>query len=155
MKTATAGALGGLVAGAITAGVTLIGHDTGLLHKRLSPQTQAWLNRNFVTNSPLAGQGGQGGELVEQVGHYAASAGLGSTYGAMRPFAPFLPGVICGALFGAGAYALGVVGVLPELGVGHGARREGRDLSGERFGVHVLFGAILGAVTDALSDRRR
>lgn len=150
MKTTTAGAIGGLVAGAITSGVMLIGRDTGLLHKSLSHDAQDWLDRQFDTRSRF---GDDGTELIEQVGHYAASAGFGSTYGAFRPYVPFLPGMISGALFGAGIYAFGVAGVLPELGVTEGERRAPPEIVRERFLTHLLFGAIIGVVTDVLRDR--
>ena len=150
MKTTTAGAIGGLVAGAITSGVMLIGRDTGLLHKSLSHDAQDWLDRTFDTRDKF---GDDGTELIEQVGHYAASAGFGSAYGAFRPYVPFVPGVFVGALFGAGIYAFGVAGVLPELGVTEGERRAPPEIVRERFITHLLYGAIIGVVTDVLKDR--
>lgn len=150
MKTTTAGAIGGLVAGAIVSGVRLIGRDAGFLHKSLSHDAQDWLDRTFHTRDAF---GSDGTELIEQVGHYAASAGFGSTYGGLRPYVPLLPGILSGALFGAGVYAFGVAGVLPELGVTEGERNAPPGLATERFVTHLLFGAILGAVTDVLRDR--
>lgn len=149
MKTTTAGAIGGLVAGAIVSGVRLIGRDAGILQKTLSHDAQDWIDRTFHPGHAL---GADSTELIEQVGHYAASAGFGSTYGGLRGYMPFLPGILSGALFGAGLYAFGVAGVLPELGITEGERNAPPGVATERFAVHILFGAILGAVTDVLRD---
>ena len=151
MQITTAGAIGGVVAGAITSAVMLLGHETGLLKKSLSHDAQDWLDRTFHTRDRF---GNDGTEAVEQVTHYAASAGLGMTYAGFRRFIP-LPGVLAGAAFGAGVYAVGVAGVLPELGVTKGERHAEPGQATERLLTHLAFGAILGLVTDALRDRPR
>lgn len=91
--------------------------------------------------------------LIEQAGHYAASAGLGAAYGAFRPYVP-VPGLVSGALFGAALYAFGVAGVLPEIGMTKGEPNEEPGVSTERFAIHLLYGAVMGLVSDALNDRR-
>ena len=91
--------------------------------------------------------------LLEEAGHYGMSLGLGAVYGSVRPYLP-IPGVLSGALFGAGVYAVAVAGVLPELGVTEGERKAADGVATERFAVHVLYGAIIGLVADALNDRR-
>lgn len=150
MRSSTAGAVGGLVAGAISSAVMLIGRDAGLLRPTLSENTQDWLDETFNARTRF---GDEGTELIEQAGHYAASLGFGAAYGAFRPYVP-LPGVVSGALFGAGLYAVGVAGVLPELGVTKGEPHEEPGVSTERFLIHLLFGAVMGLVSDGLNDRR-
>ncbi len=150
MRSATAGAIGGLVAGAVVAGLQWIGKDAGLLKDNLSETTQDWLEDAFGARERL---GDDGLMLLEEAGHYGMSMGLGTVYGAVRPYLP-IPGVLSGALFGAGVYAVAVAGVLPELGVTEGERRAPAGVATERFAVHVLYGAVIGLVADALNDRR-
>ncbi len=150
MRSVTAGAIGGLAAGAVVAGLQWLGKDAGLLKDNLSQDTQDWLDDRFDARSRL---GDDGLMLLEETGHYGASLGLGAAYGMVRPYVP-LPGVLSGALFGAGVYAVAVAGVLPELGITSGEREAPRGVATERFAVHVLYGAIIGIVADALNDRR-
>lgn len=152
MKTTTAGAIAGLVAAAVTSGVMLIGRDAGVLKPTLSDASQTWLDERLGLKRRL---GDDGPEIVEQAGHYVGSLGLGATYGSIRPWLGFLPGVLAGAVFGAGVYAFGVVGVLPELGVTRGEPDPEPGVSTQRFGLHIVYGAVLGLVTDALSPRPR
>jgi hypothetical protein len=150
MRSATAGAVAGLVAGAILSGVLAIGRDAGVLQKTLSEEAEDWLDTRFDTRRRV---GESGTQLIEQTGHYLASVGLGATYGKLRDYFGFVPGAISGALFGAGLYAFGVAGVLPELGVTRGEPNEAPGVPTERFGLHLLYGAVLGIVTDGLRDR--
>lgn len=150
MRSSTAGAVGGLIAGAVTSGVMFIGRDAGWLQPTLAHATQDWLDETFATRRRF---GEDGTELIEQAGHYAGSLGLGAAYGAVRPYVP-LPGLVSGALFGAAVYAFGVAGVLPELGITRGEPHEAPGVSTERFATHLLFGAVMGLVADALNDRR-
>ena len=149
MRSSTAGALGGLIAGAITSGVMMIGRDAGWLKPTLSENAQDWLDETFGARKRL---GDDGVTLLEQGSHYAASAGFGAAYGAFRPYVP-LPGVVSGALFGAGLYAFGVAGVLPEIGMTKGEPHEEPGVSTQRFVIHLLFGAVMGLASDALNDR--
>ena len=150
MRSATAGAIGGLVAGAVVAGIQWIGKDAGLLKDNLSADTQDWMQKAFGARDRL---GEDGTMLLEEAGHYGMSLGLGAAYGALRPYLP-VPGVLSGALFGAGLYATAVAGVLPELGVTEGERKAPDGVATERFVIHVLYGAVMGIVADALNDRR-
>ena len=149
MRSSTAGAVGGLIAGAVISGVMFIGRDAGWLKPTLADSAQDWLDETFGTRSKF---GDDGAELIEQAGHYAASVGFGAAYGAFRPYVP-LPGVMSGALFGAGLYAFGVAGVLPELGITKGEPKEEPGVSTQRFAIHLLFGAVMGLVSDGLNDR--
>ena len=149
MRSSTAGAVGGLVAGVVTSAVMLIGRDAGLLKPTLSENAQDWLDENFNTRQRF---GDTGTELIEQATHYAASVGFGAAYGAFRPYAP-MPGLLSGALFGAGLYAVGVAGVLPEIGMTKGEPNEDPGVSTERFVIHLLFGAVMGWAADRLNDR--
>lgn len=150
MRSSTAGAVGGLIAGVVVSGVMLIGRDAGWLKPTLSDNAQDWLDETFGARTRF---GDDGVELIEQAGHYATSVGLGAAYGAFRPYVP-LPGLISGALFGAGLYAVAVAGVLPEVGITKGEPNEEPGVSTERFATHLLYGAVLGFVSDALNDRR-
>ena len=150
MRSSTAGAVGGLIAGAVTSGVMFIGRDAGWLQPTLAETTQDWLDETFGARKRF---GEDGVELIEQAGHYAASLGFGAAYGAFRPYVP-LPGLISGALFGAAVYAFGVAGVLPEVGVTKGEPNEAPGVAAERFATHLLFGAVMGMISDALNDRR-
>ena len=149
MRSATAGAIGGLAAGAVVSGLMFLGKDAGLLKDNLSEEAQDWLDETFGARGKL---GEDGTELLEQVGHYGMSAGMGAVYGAVRPYLP-IPGALSGALFGAAVYAVGVAGVLPELGVTGGEREAPKGVPTERFAIHVVYGAIMGLVADALNDR--
>ena len=151
MKPAAAGAVAGLVAGAIISGVLKLGSDAGVLQRDLGRETEDWLDERFSARRRL---GEPGVELLEQGGHYLASAGFGMTYAKLRPALGVLPGVVTGALFGAGMYAFGVAGVLAELGVTRGEPNEPRGVPTERFLTHLLYGAVLGLVADGLTDRR-
>lgn len=150
MRSATAGAIGGLVAGAVISGARTLGHDAGLLRGNLSETAQDWLDDTFDTRARF---GEDGAEFAEQAGHYAACTGMGAAYGMVRPYLP-IPGLLSGAIFGAAVYAVGVAGVLPELGVTPGEPEEEPGVPTERFALHVLFGAVIGLVADALNDRR-
>lgn len=151
MKPVTAGATAGLVAGAVISGVLKLGSDAGVLKDDLGKTTEDWLEDRFGARRRL---GAPGAQALEQGGHYLASLGFGVVYAKLRPLAGFLPGVAAGGLFGAGLYALGVAGVLPELGVTDGERKAPDGVPTERFLTHVLYGAVLGLVADGLTDRR-
>lgn len=150
MRSATAGAIGGLVAGAVISGISSLGKDAGLLKDNLSEDTQDWLEETFDARTRL---GDDGVILAEQATHYGASLGFGAAYGMVRPYLP-IPGLLSGALFGAAMYAVGVAGVLPELGITEGEADAEPGVPTERFGLHVLYGAVMGLVADALNDRR-
>ena len=132
------------------AGLQWFGQDSGLLKDNLSKATQDWMADAFGARARL---GDDGLMLLEEAGHYGLSTGLGAAYGLARPYLP-VPGAVSGALFGAALYATAVAGVLPELGVTEGERKAAPGVAVERFGVHVLYGALIGLVADALNDRR-
>ena len=83
MRSATAGAIGGLVAGAVISGVLFIGRDAGWLKPTLADRGEDWLDETFGARERF---GDEGTELISQAGHYAASLGLGAAYGAFRPY---------------------------------------------------------------------
>ena len=150
MRSSTAGAVGGLIAGAVISGVMFIGRDAGWLKPTLADNAQDWLDETFGTRAKF---GQDGTELIEQAGHYAASVGFGAAYGAFRPYVP-TPGLVSGALFGAAVYAFGVAGVLPEIGMTKGEPHEAPGVPTQRFAIHLLYGAVIGLVSDLLNDRR-
>jgi hypothetical protein len=151
MRTTTAGALGGLVAGLIVSGTMVFGRDAGLLEKTLAEDAQDWLHDNFNTRD-WAGQDGT--EFLEQVNHLAASAAFGWVFGATRPATRLIPPVLAGGLFGAGLYAVAIAKVAPLIGLTREEADESKDVRLQRLGIHVLFGVITAVCTDALTDRK-
>ncbi len=152
MRNTTAGAIGGVVAGAIVSGVMAVGRDAGLLHKTLADQASDWLDRRFNTRD-WAGEDGT--QALEQGAHLAASAAFGAVYGATRPLTQSVPPVAAGALFGAGLYAVAIAGVAPRIGLTPDEDHDVEAIALQRFGLHVLFGVITAVVADALAPVRR
>jgi hypothetical protein len=152
MRNTTAGAIGGVVAGAILSGVMAVGRDAGLLHKTLADHAGDWLDRRFNTR---AWAGHDGTEALEQANHLAASAAFGAVYGATRPLTESVPPVAAGALFGAGLYAVAIAGVAPRIGLTPDEDDEIDGVALQRLGIHVLFGVIVALVADALAPIRR
>jgi hypothetical protein len=114
MRTNTAGALGGLVAGLIVSGIMVFGRDAGLLEKTLAEDAQDWLHDTFKARD-WAGEDGT--EFLEQVNHLAASAAFGWVFGVTRPLTRVVPPVVAGGLFGAGIYAVAIGRVAPLIGL--------------------------------------
>jgi hypothetical protein len=148
MRNTTAGAIGGVVAGAILSGVMAVGRDAGLLHKTLADHAGDWLDRRFNTR---AWAGHDGTEALEQANHLAASAAFGAVYGATRPLTESVPPVAAGALFGAGLYAVAIAGVAPTIDLTQDQTHTPDAVVLQRFGLHVLFGVITALVADALA----
>ncbi len=152
MRNTTAGAIGGVVAGAILSGVMAIGRDAGLLHKTLADHASDWLDRRFKTRD-WAGEDGT--EALEQANRLAASATFGAVYGAARPLTQWAPPVAAGALFGAGLYAVAIAGAAPRLELTPDEDDKAGSFVLQRLGLHVLFGVIVAVVADALAPIRR
>lgn len=88
--------------------------------------------------------------------HLGYGAAVGAIYGVMAPSlderidSP-VRGAAAGALFGLGVWAAGYAGWLPLVGIRTGTiRGDRRDLPWP-LAAHVVYGATLGAVHDALS----
>jgi len=151
MRTTTAGALGGLVAGLIVTGTMVFGRDAGLLEKTLAENAKDWLDDRFNTRDWA---GDDGTEFLEQANHLAASAAFGWLFGVTRPATHLIPPVLAGGLFGAGLYAVAITKIAPLIGLTREAADEPRQVRLERLGVHILFGVITAVCTDALTDRK-
>lgn len=150
MRNIAAGAVGGIVAGALISGVMLGGRRAGLLHKTLGEQSEDWLDRNFGSRGHV---GETGTFLVEQANHLAASAGFGAALGAVHSQWKDRP-ELTGALYGTAIYAVAIGLIAPALGITEGERRARPAERMERLGLHVLFGLVTAMTTDALSDGR-
>jgi hypothetical protein len=151
MRTTTAGALGGLVAGLIVTGTMVFGRDAGLLEKTLAEDAKDWLDDRFNTRDWA---GDDGTEFLEQANHLAASAAFGWLFGVTRPATRLIPPVLAGGLFGAGLYAVAITKIAPLIGLTREAADEPQQVRLERLGIHILFGVITAVCTDALTDRK-
>lgn len=66
--------------------------------------------------------GSGGTTAVEQANHLAASAAFGLGYTLLRERLPRIPSPVLGALYGAGLYAVNIVGIAPLIGLTQGER---------------------------------
>ena len=149
MRTTTAGAVGGVVAGLILTGAMAFGRDAGLLHETLAENAEDWLDRRFDTRKRF---GDDGTEALEQTNHILASAVFGAAFGVARPLTRAVPTAAAGALFGAGLYAVAISKIAPMIGLTQGEDEAPQGVAFERLGLHVLFGVVTAIVTDALAS---
>ncbi|MGE3280041.1 MAG: hypothetical protein AB7O13_03390 [Alphaproteobacteria bacterium] len=148
MRSATAGAIGGLTAGVILSAVMVIGRRAGLLYETLAERSEAWLDETFATRNRL---GAWSTTILEQANHAAASVGFGIAYGSARRYFPGLHPVVGGAMFGAGLYTVNIAGIAPLIGITRGEWRERGLMAFQRLGMHLLYGITTAVATDALS----
>ncbi len=151
MRSTTAGALGGVVAGLIITGTMVFGRDAGLLGETLSENAQDWLDDRFDTR---AWAGEDGTAFLEQVNHLATSAIFGAVFGATRPATRLIPPLAAGAAFGAALHAVAITKIAPMIGLTREARDEPKGVPAQRLGIHILFGVITAICTDALVGRQ-
>lgn len=85
--------------------------------------------------------------------HFAFGAGAGTVYGAVAPALPFHP-VVNGVAYGVGVWASSYLGWLPAAGLHPPAHREPAGRTAMNVGAHVVWGAVLGLLTDQLAGRR-
>jgi hypothetical protein len=83
------------------------------------------------------------------VAHFGYGAGTGAVYGAVSPLLPFGP-VLNGVTYGLGVWAGSYLGMLPALDLHPPATREPAGRNALMIGAHVVWGAVLGLVTDQL-----
>jgi uncharacterized membrane protein YagU involved in acid resistance len=90
------------------------------------------------------------------VAHFAYGAGAGAVYGAVSPLMPFGP-VLNGVAYGLGVWAGSYLGLMPALGLHPPATREPAGRNALMIGAHVVWGAVLGLVTEQFvgQDGRR
>jgi uncharacterized membrane protein YagU involved in acid resistance len=88
------------------------------------------------------------------VAHFGFGTGAGAVYGAVAPLLPFHP-VVNGVAFGLGVWASSYLGWLPAAGLHPPAARESAERNAMNVGAHVVWGAVLGLLTDQLVGRDR
>ena len=148
-RDAVAGAVGGLVAGAVLSGAMLLlergsGRPSDLVAIERRGARQLDLPRRRVGAAPGAGE-----QAAVHAGHLLLSTALGSGLGILRrglgTTAPK-----AGLLLGLGFYpiAFGLVG--PLLGLARPLWRERAGTVGQRLLMHAAFGVVTGLVADRI-----
>ncbi|HJU19004.1 MAG TPA: hypothetical protein VJ770_21320 [Stellaceae bacterium] len=131
-------------------GAMTLGRRAGLLHRTLAEHAEDWLDDAFAMRGRI---GRAGVALAEQTTHLAASILFGAAYGAARR--PFnVPPILAGTLYGAGLYAINIVGIAPLIGLTRGEGREPPGVVAQRFAMHVLFGVATAMATERLIGNR-
>src|SRR5947209_17173650 len=82
--------------------------------------------------------------------HFAFGAGAGAMYGVVAPVLPFHP-VANGIAYGLGVWASSYFGWLPAAGLHPPAHRESTGRNVLHAGAHIVWGAVLGLLTDQLA----
>jgi hypothetical protein len=150
MRVVLAGGLGGLAGGLLVSGAMALGRRAGLLHRTLAEHAEDWLDDAFAMRRRI---GRAGVTLAEQANHLAASVIFGAAYGAARRHFAARP-TVAGALYGAGLYAVNIVGIAPFIGLTRGEERESPGVVAQRFAMHVLFGIATAMAAETLIDSR-
>ncbi|MBV8523172.1 MAG: hypothetical protein JOY71_13785 [Acetobacteraceae bacterium] len=152
MKRASAGLVGGLIAGLAMSLVMGLGRRAGILHKTLAENAEDWLDRAADTRRRI-GEGGT--RAMEQANHMAAAAVFGVGYALLRERVPALPAWVLGTLYGSGLYATNIAGIAPLIRLTEGEQNAPASVRAERFGLHVLYGVIAAMVADELTSECR
>ncbi|MGH7915820.1 MAG: hypothetical protein ACREQE_00005 [Candidatus Binataceae bacterium] len=147
MQTSIAGAIAGVIGGAVLAEVMTAGRSAELAPPTLAELANDWLDRNFSTRDRI---GESGTSVLEQLNHMAASSVFGIGYANARRYFNRVTPATAGALFGSGLYALNFGGIAPLAGLTHGERDHVPQISLRRLGMHVLYGVVTAVVTDRL-----
>jgi hypothetical protein len=145
-----AGALGGLAAGLLVTGAMAFGRRAGLLHRTLAEHAEDWLDNAFALRCHI---GSGGVTIAEQTNHLLASAAFGAAYGLLRGHFE-MPPLIAGALYGAGLYAVNIVGLAPLIGLTRGETLEPPGVVLQRLAMHLAFGVATAAATELMIDDR-
>ena len=82
--------------------------------------------------------------------HFGFGTAAGAVYGALAPHLP-LPPVASGIAYGLGVWASSYLGWLPAAGLHPPAHREPPGRTAMNVGAHVVWGAVLGLLTDQLA----
>jgi hypothetical protein len=152
MSSKQAGAIGGLAAGLVMSLAMVVGRRSGVLHKTLAEDAEDWLDR-VVDARRVLGQGGT--TALEQANHMAASVAFGLGYSLLSERLSGLPAPMLGTLYGAGLYAMNIVGIAPLLGMTEGERNAPGPLRAERLSLHLLYGMLTALIAERLSERRK
>ena len=86
-------------------------------------------------------------QVATGVAHFGYGAGAGALYGAVSPLLPFGP-VLNGVAYGLGVWTGSYLGLLPALDLHPPATREPPGRNALMIGAHVVWGAVLGLLTD-------
>lgn len=84
------------------------------------------------------------------VAHFGYGAAAGAVYGVLAPHLPFGP-ALNGVAYAMGVWAGSYLGLLPVLGLHPPATREPAGRNALMIGAHVVWGAVLGLLTDQLA----
>lgn len=149
MRDVLAGTVGGLAATVpMTAAMEL-------MHQALPPSEARPLPPRRIERR-LARAAGLGRELGEvphvaltTLLHFGVGGAAGAVYGAASPHLPGSP-LLKGAGFGIAVWAAGYLGGLPVLGLERSALREPAGRNALMLVAHVVWGAVLGAMTERL-----
>ena len=147
----TAGAIGGLAAGALLSGVMLameaLGDEPNDLVK-LKRRTGGRIGRREARETADAGAGEQ---LVSHGGHLALSLAAGTAYAAAKPDAA--SPVLAGTIFGAGFYAVAYGLIGPLLGVTPKLQNDTRSSIVQHGLFHLVFGIATALAADRVARR--
>jgi uncharacterized membrane protein YagU involved in acid resistance len=92
-------------------------------------------------------------EAATAVGHFGYGAATGAVYGVLAPLLPFGP-VLNGVAFGLGVWAGSYLGWLPAAGLHPPAHHESAGRNATMIAAHVVWGAVLGILTDQMVGGR-
>jgi putative membrane protein len=84
------------------------------------------------------------------IAHFGYGTGAGALYGALAPALPF-GAILNGVAYGLGVWAGSYLGLLPALRLHPPATEEPPGRNAVMIGAHVVWGAALGLITDALA----
>lgn len=85
--------------------------------------------------------------------HYGFGAAAGAVYGLLAPHLPG-PGALNGVAYGLTVWASSYLGVLPAAGLYKPPDRESAARHGMTAAAHVVWGGVLGALTNLLQPER-
>ncbi len=149
MKQAARGAVGGLAGGLALSAVMAMSRRLGL-YPTLAERSEAWLDQTFGAGR-RAGAGGVA--VLEQANHLAAGVAFGAGLAVLRRrLAPRWP-MAAGVLYGLGMYGVNIGVIAPLLGLTRGEWNERPGVRLQRAGMHLLYGAVTAAVSEALRGR--
>jgi predicted outer membrane lipoprotein len=149
MRLMTAGALAGLIGGVVMTAGMVGGRRAGVLEKTLAEESEDWLDEKFDTRRRL---GDTGTTAIEQADHMLTATAFGVAYAKAKSYVGNLPWPLAGAAYGAGLYAVNIVGLAPLLGITRGEWNERPRVIGQRLGMHVLFGIATALAYELFSD---
>jgi hypothetical protein len=89
-------------------------------------------------------------ETATAAGHFGYGAVAGAVYGALAPHLPFGP-ALNGVTYALGVWAGSYLGWLPAAGLHPPAQRESAGRNAMLIGSHLVWGAVLGVLTDLLA----